>query len=377
MMNGRERLFAVLNGEEVDHVPVWLLFPYHPVGYYADVKNTPRFKPVIDAVEKYGITLNRRHMGANILSPEVKVEEKHFIDNGDQVHRITYTYKGRQLFSESRRGRGNTSQKSLLDSQEDIEFFCSFPVNNDQDAIRKELDSQLPVYLKERAEFPIELGAMMLDLGEPINILYHNSNLEELAIGSIDPVTNKAITGFLDRLMENQSSVYNYCLEHELADVYFMVGSELAAPPMFSEKTFQQWILPYCRRLNSMIHAHGGKVIQHFHGAMVKTLLPYFLEMGADALHTIEAPPVGNCTMKEAFEVVGNRMALIGNIQYDDFRSFSKEEMRRAVTTLLEETKGRKMILSPSAGPYDADIPGSFLDNYIVMLETAWNFKWK
>jgi len=35
------------------------------------------------------------------------------------------------------------------------------------------------------------------------------------------------------------------------------------------------------------------------------------------------------------------------------------------------------MILSPSAGPYDADIPGSFLDNYIVMLETAWNFKWK
>jgi len=126
-----------------------------------------------------------------------------------------------------------------------------------------------------------------------------------------------------------------------------------------------------------MIHAHGGKVIQHFHGAMVKTLLPYFLEMGADALHTIEAPPVGNCTMKEAFEVVGDRMALIGNIQYDDFRSFSKEEMRRAVTTLLEETKGRKMILSPSAGPYDADIPGSFLDNYIVMLETAWNFKCK
>jgi len=127
---------------------------------------------------------------------------------------------------------------NLLDSQEDIEFFCSFPVNNDPDAIRKELDSQLPVYLKERAEFPIELGAMMLDLGEPINILYHNSNLEELAIGSIDPVTNQAITGFLDRLMENRSFIYNYCLERELADVYFMVGSELAAPPMFSEKPF-------------------------------------------------------------------------------------------------------------------------------------------
>ncbi|MFA6102151.1 MAG: uroporphyrinogen decarboxylase family protein [Victivallaceae bacterium] len=375
-MNGRERLFAVLNGEEVDHVPVWLLFPYHPVNYYADVKNTPKFKPVIHAVEKYGITLNRRHMGANILSPEVKIEEKHFIDNGDQVHRITYTYKCRQLFSESRQGRNNYSKKNLLDSPEDIELFCSFPVYNDLDAIKKELDSQLPAYLKEKAEFPIELGAMMLDLGEPINVLYHNSNLEELAIGSIDEMTNQAITGFLDRVMENRSVVYNYCLERELADVYFMVGSELAAPPMFSEKTFQQWILPYCCRLNSMIHAHGGKVIQHFHGATVKTLLPYFLEMDADALHTIEAPPVGNCTMKEAFEVVGNRMALIGNIQYDDFRSFSKDEMRRAVITLLEETKGRRMILSPSAGPYDADVPDSFLENYIVMLETAWNFEW-
>jgi len=375
-MNGRERLLAILNGEEVDHVPVWLLFPYHPVDYYADVKNTPKFKPVIDAAEKYGITLNRRHMGANILSPEVKIEEKHFIDNGDQVHRITYTYKCSQLFSESRQGRNNYSKKNLLDSPEDIELFCSFPVYNDLDAIKQELDSQLPAYLKEKAEFPIELGAMMLDLGEPINMLYHNSNLEELAIGSIDETTNQAITGFLDRVMENRSVVYNYCLERGLADVYFMVGSELAAPPMFSEKTFQQWILPYCCRLNSMIHAHGGKVIQHFHGAMVKTLLPYFLEMAADALHTIEAPPVGNCTMKEAFEVVGNRMTLIGNIQYDDFRSFSKDEMRRAVITLLEETKGRRMILSPSAGPYDADVPDSFLENYIVMLETAWNFKW-
>lgn len=47
-MNGRERFFAVLNSGEVDHVPVRLLFPYHPVNYYADVKNIPRFKPVIE-----------------------------------------------------------------------------------------------------------------------------------------------------------------------------------------------------------------------------------------------------------------------------------------------------------------------------------------
>jgi uroporphyrinogen-III decarboxylase len=182
------------------------------------------------------------------------------------------------------------------------------------------------------------------------------------------------ITGFLDKVMENKRILYNYCLEQELAEIYFMVGSELAAPPMFSEKTFQQWILPYSCQLTAMIHAHGGKVIQHFHGAMVKTLLPYFLEMGADALHTIEAPPVGNCTMAEAFEVVGDKMTLIGNIQYDDFRIFSKDEMRHAVTKLLHETNGKRFILSPSAGPYDADVSDAFLENYIVMLETAWNY---
>ena len=214
----------------------------------------------------------------------------------------------------------------------------------------------------------------MLDLGEPIEQLYGASNLEELAIASLAEEFNAGTVDFLERLMNVKRVVYEYTLERNLAEVYFMVGSELAAPPMFTLETFNQWIVPFAGELIEMIHASGGKVIQHFHG-QVKELLPVFSAMKADALHTIEAPPIGNCTMSEAFAITGNKLTLIGNIQYDDFRSFSPAAMREAVLELLVETRGKRFILSPSAGPFDAEVSDRFLENYLTMINTAWEFK--
>jgi uroporphyrinogen-III decarboxylase len=167
--------------------------------------------------------------------------------------------------------------------------------------------------------------------------------------------------------------VYQYCLERDLADVYFLVGSELASPPLVSRKTFQRWIIPYACELIEMIHSRGNKVIQHYHG-QIKQILPDFITMGPDALHTIEAPPVGNCTFTEAFKIVGDHMALIGNIQYDEFARMAPEEMAVAVRQVLDECRGERLILSPSAGPYETDISPRVVENYLTFMKTAWEY---
>ncbi len=370
-MNARQRLFAVLNGEPTDHMPIWLLFPYHRTSYYGDVRSEPSYSRVFEASKQYAIMLNRRNPSVRLFAPEVKEWRDVFTEGSDQVDRSYLEYKGKQLYAETRWQTYSTSVKKLLCTDGDLEFYCSLPVNLDLPGIRAEMDGQLPVYLREREEFPLEYGSMMLDLGEPIRHLYDAATLEEYAIWSL--THPDMIVDFLDRAMQQKRLVYRYCLERKLADVYFMVGSELACPPLVSRQSFNKWSMPYARELIALIHSHGAKVIQHHHGE-IKGILPDFLVMGADALHTIEAPPIGDCTLTEAFRITGDRIVLIGNIQYDEFRNLTPSEMAQAVHAVLDECRGKPHILSPSAGPYEEALSGRMVENYLAFMKAGWEY---
>jgi hypothetical protein len=371
-MTNKERLFAVLNGEPVDRVPVWLLFPYHPTGYYVDIPNIPQYKPIWDAALEHTIMLNRRNMGSDLFANEVERRSEKVEENGWSINRNIIEYNGKCLISETRTKDGKTEIKKFIENEEDLELYCSLPIQTDKDMIYEEMSEKVEKYLQEKNEFPDHMGSMMLDLGEPIGALYHSASLTEYPIWSI--THDDIIVDFLDRNMERFRHIYQFCLERDLADVYFLVGSELASPPMVSRTTFQKWIVPYAKELIEIIHAHGNKAIQHYHG-QIKEILPDFLTMAPDALHTIEAPPIGNCTMTEAFDVVGDKMALIGNVQYDSFRSSTPEEMKKEVKHLLEECKGKRFILSPSAGPFDAEISDRMVDNYLAFIEAGVGYR--
>jgi uroporphyrinogen-III decarboxylase len=116
--------------------------------------------------------------------------------------------------------------------------------------------------------------------------------------------------------------------------------------------------------------SYGKKVIQHHHG-QIREILPDFLQMRPDGLHTVEAPPVGNCTLDQAFNETGESITLIGNIQYDAFRSSSSKAMKEEVRKVLDEVAGRRFILSPTAGPFDPSPPKSLLANYVAFIDAA------
>ena len=89
-----------------------------------------------------------------------------------------------------------------------------------------------------------------------------------------------------------------------------------------------------------------------------------------DGLHTIEAPPIGDCTITQAREVLDD-MILIGNIQYDDLAHYEPEQIRELVKTIMDEGKNGRFILSPTAGPYEEFIGDKMINNYISMIDAG------
>ncbi len=306
--------------------------------------------------------LNRRSLGIPLHSADVSTDRVEIATDNGPGFRQTMRYGSDAVIADPSAG------KKLLASEEDLLTFCRFPLEEDEAVLERGLEAQLPKYQQEKSEFPIEYGAMMLDLGSPVNTIYHAAALDEYPIWSI--TQSDVIEGWLEKRMKQLEYLYRFCLERDLADVYFLVGSELASPPMLSRETFQRWVVPYEKRLIEMIHSYGKNAIQHYHG-QIKEILPDFVEMCPDALHTIEAPPVGNCTLAEAFDITQNKITLIGNIQYDEFRSLDPDEMKECVHDVLDEVDGRRFILSPSAGPFDADPPDALIDNYIAFIDAA------
>jgi len=368
-MTQRERLLAFLNNEPVDRVPIWLLFPYHPAPYYADVWNLPVYWPINELGLKTAVWLDRRGLHVPFFTPEVAISTEEVVEGNEYVTRTVYQYRGLRLTEEKRVSEEGARWKKMLAAEEDLEILLQFPVITDAGAIAAALAPQLERWHQEAAQFPPHLGLMMSDLGEPIGEIYHRSNLEELSVWSL--TCPELVDEILERSMVRCRAVYRQVLEAEAGDVFFMVGSELAAPPMVSRPTFQRWIVPYATELIALVHRYDNKVIQHFHG-QIQEILPDFLTMAPDALHTIEAPPIGNCTLTEAFETVGDRIGLIGNIQYDEFQRLTPDGMDAAVCAVLEEAQGKRFMLSPTAGPYETEITERQQANYLQFLRSGW-----
>ena len=62
-MTSRERLWAALNGQVPDRVPIWMLFPRELYGSYVDVYNLPSYAPIVPLIRQTD-WLDRRNIPA-------------------------------------------------------------------------------------------------------------------------------------------------------------------------------------------------------------------------------------------------------------------------------------------------------------------------
>jgi uroporphyrinogen-III decarboxylase len=124
--------------------------------------------------------------------------------------------------------------------------------------------------------------------------------------------------------------------------------------------------------LIKLVHQFEGMVtIIHSHGR-VNRFLEQFAAIGTDGLNVLEPPPLGDVILAEAKRRVGDRMCLIGNIQYDDLARRTPDEMEHLVQeTIRQGAPGGGFILSPCASPYELKLSQCTSENFIRYLQAA------
>lgn len=360
-MNSRERMLRLFQKKEVDRVPIWLLTPYHKVGYYTDIYQNPNYAQLLPMIDQYCEILDRRDYNKGRFyngNPDIKYFEEVTQDSGTEVIRKTYQYRDFVLNDTITKTKDGTQIKRFVDDIDQLYRILEIPY--------KQVEISREQYLKEKEELGGK-GLMMPALGDPLGILYSLMSAEDFAVFSI--LEYDAILEFLDEMCRRCLAVYKQYLENDIGDVFFIVGAEFAIPPLIQPEKFNEMSARYVKSIVDLIRSYGKYSIVHIHG-FIKEVLPGLKSIGMDALHTVEAPPVGNCPLPLARRELED-MILIGNIQYDELERGSKEYIEELVRIAIKEGGKERFILSPTAGPYDENPTAQLLENYQTFVEAG------
>lgn len=359
-MTSRERLTRLFNGQEVDRTPIWLLAPYHHVDFYADIYDLPSYERLVPYIDRYCDTFDRRTYDTGVAynaNPEIKRTKRTEKTQKGTAEIEEIRYKDFVLQKSVYRGTDGTRVKYFAEDIEDLKRLIDIPY--------VPLAPDVSAYAREKEELG-EQGLMMVDVGDPLGVFYHMLSAEDFSIYSLTEY--ETLLELSDVVYERTYHLYKYLLERDVGEVFFLVGAEFAGPPLVSPDKFSELCVKYVKGIVDLIRSYGKKSILHYHGQLYD-VLDGMKQIGPDALHTIEAPPVGNCTIAQAREKLGD-MILIGNVQYDDLAHQSREEIEAQVRAAVA-AGGERFILSPTAGPYEDVISDKMVDNYIAFIEAG------
>jgi hypothetical protein len=132
-------------------------------------------------------------------------------------------------------------------------------------------------------------------------------------------VTNEHVAGAVEAMC--QAGVGPY---------FAVTAHEMLIPPWAGTDFLEEFVFPYDKRVNDVIHRYGGKLRAHCHGNCM-AYLERFSEMGIDAIEPLEGPPMGDCDLAEAKHRVGDRMMLSGNVPSPYFNTWTAEQVEEAV----------------------------------------------
>lgn len=366
-MTSKARLWAALNGEEPDRVPIWMLYPRERLGYYVDVHTLPSYARVMPAVWHKTDWLDRR----SILAPPFYTAAAR-IDNtvetkaGWTVTRsVLHTPLG-DLTAEHRQDVENAAGAKT-------EYFCK--EIDDLDKILaipyEPVEPDLTAFHTAAAKLG-DAGLMMVNLGMPIGIAYGLTHPETFAIWTLTEC--ERLVQFTQVMFERMTTFLKKALDAGAGPVFFTVGTEFVAPPMCAPSTFDALITPFDAPLFEMIHRYGGKIIVHHHGN-VTGILERIADLGADGIQPIEEPPIGDCTFADAKRRIGDHVCLVGSVQYDDFERLAPDAMEALVRRqMCDAAPGGGMILAPTAGPYAARLSERQQENTLRFIEAG--LKW-
>lgn len=364
-LTSRERLLLALQRKEPDRVPIWMLYPRDSLPYYADVYNEPTYAPVIPYIREQTDWLDRRNFERPPFFTAAAEVQHEIIEDGDYtITRDTINTPRGPLVKQVRRHKNGSiapgDSFNYFRSLDDIEKALSIPY----EPFYPSLDE-----FHDAAKRLGDDGVMMGDFGTPISALYHACGTEDFAIWTLTDID--LLEHFVRAMFERAEPVFRYLLENGIGPVWFLVGSEFVIPPLCRPSVFEHLVAPFDGKLIDMIHQHDGLAIVHHHGN-INDLLEGIADMGADGIQPIESPPQGDCSMAEAKARVGDRVCLIGSVQYGELQLATADAIEEQVRQMITDAgKDGGLILAPTAGPYEETITENTANNYIRFIEAG------
>ena len=168
--------------------------------------------------------------------------------------------------------------------------------------------------------------------------------------------------------------VYDYVerlLDAGLGPVFFFDSEEYLTPPLHGPDDFQEFVVDLEKPIIELIHSHECIARIHCHGN-IGTLLDKFLDLGVDALHPVEEPPMGDVTLEEFRDRVRNKITIEGNIQISDIYNSTPEEINNEVKRIVKVAgENGALILALSASPLTYELPETALNNYKAFIDAG------
>ena len=354
-MTTTERVLTALRCEQPDRVPVFIyLNPYVESWHTQD----PSYADLLRACEQYADVIYDWGFPSGFFHTvaEMQIESRQLPD-GTTEH-IRHTPAGPLTCLTRPNWRGADTIKRWIAEPQDAERLLSIPYVPPHPDLT-------PVF--ETRERLKDKCVPQVTFADPICIA---GMVDESAMAVWTIEHRDLIKNMLDAALERILDEVKYCLDAGLGPVYYFNGPEYALPPLMSPRDFEEFVVEYDRKLVELVHSYPGKyVIIHSHGRVSK-FLERFAAIGMDGLNVLEPPPIGDTILSDAKARIGDRVCLIGNVQYDDLARGTPEHIERLVDDAIREGGARGgFILSPCASPYERPLPAKASRNLIHYLQ--------
>ncbi len=374
-MTGKQRMWAAMNGDPVDRVPIWVRegFDVHkplpPADDYflswrreADYEELWHFmRPYCDIKVGWSAGAHfNRFLG--IPPHRMRSEKKVLDDNRYQIHTTIDTPKGNLLaVSEFRRGHQMMGWpiKPPVADLADLEKLRSMPY---------EVDPVSYDGYDRALEEAGDRGVVATGASSPWVCFSTCTSFEQALEWSLSENTmvHEILEGITEHFLNCLEEIFSRSFEPMM--IGGMGGSEQCTPPMMSPDGFDEFVTPYDSRIVKFFNDRGIPVNCHCHGR-VSSALESMLRIGLSSTDPVEPPPQGDVTMQQARDIAGDRLTLLGNLEWVELVEESPDHIRRRVKEIIDTGK-RRLILSSSAGPNSRMSPG-LIANYRAWIEAA------
>lgn len=367
VMTSRERLMAAFRSQPVDRVPIkiWSAAPWSRVWH-------PSFQPILDlALAKTDLAvqwgMDTGYFMTHMDAVDLWVSDKPSDHEGfRERHTVVHTKHGdlHSIDAYSTENKPGMQMKHAIESVEDARRFLSIPYVPIQPDVSDFFFKQ-----KEMGERGIMIA--QIDF-EPIYAVQMLMGSELLAVWLMEE--RDLIREMVECLTERVIDRVEYLLSRGVGPVLGYYGPELCSPPLVRPVDFQEFVVDVDRRFTRLVKDAGNLLWVHSHGPMSR-VLQGFLDIGVDCLNPIEPPPMGDVTMRQARQIVGNRMCLEGNIEADDMYRATPAHIRHLVAQAIEEARGGGLILCPTSGYMEWTTASKRqVDNYFAYVEAGLEF---